>query len=266
MAEPRPDDAEPALVRHTVRVRAADAGAALVALADAFPGGVEEEDAEGDTLLSGYLPAGEPVLVPAPYVVEASVPVAPGWQTGWRAFHRPVRVGRFWIGPPWLTPDPDAEAVVIDPGLAFGTGAHGSTRAAAELLLRLPPGGPLVDLGCGSGVLSILAARLGFGPISALDVDPHAVGATRENAARKGVSLAAVDCTDALIEPLPPVPLALANLQLDLLGPLFERVDLPPTVVVSGLLESERFAPGGWRRVDEAHCEGWKALLLRADP
>jgi len=79
-------------------------------------------------------------------------------------------------------------AVVIDPGRAFGTGAHGSTRAALELLQTLEPAAAL-DLGCGSGVLSIAALLLGFGPLQAFDIDPLAVDATRRNAERNGVEV-----------------------------------------------------------------------------
>ena len=81
---------------------------------------------------------------------------------------------------------------MIEPALAFGTGAHGSTRAALALLLRDPaPRGALLDIGCGSGVLAIAAARLGHGPVTAFDHDPHAVAATRENAAVNGVAVEA---------------------------------------------------------------------------
>ena len=96
---------------------------------------------------------------------------------------------------------------MIEPGAAFGTGAHGSTQAAAALLLEREPGGALLDIGCGSGVLSILAARLGWGPIQAVDLDPLAVAATRENATRNGVALEAWQA-DALADPLPAVPFA----------------------------------------------------------
>ena len=138
-----------------------------------------------------------------------------------------MRVGRFWVGPPWCEPDADADVIVIEPGAAFGTGAHGSTQAAMSLLLEREPGGALLDIGCGSGVLSILAARLGWGPIQAVDLDPLAVAATRENARRNGVALEAWQA-DALAEPLPAVPFAVANLERRLLEPLLVRAGLPP--------------------------------------
>ena len=94
--------------------------------------------------------------------------VEPGWEDRWREFHHPVRIGPLWVGPPWETPPPDAIPVVIDPGQAFGTGAHPTTRLCLELLLDQPRGSVL-DVGCGSGVIAIAAAKLGFGPVLAVD-------------------------------------------------------------------------------------------------
>ena len=153
-----------------------------------------------------------------------------------------MREGRLWIGPPWCEPEP--LAVVIDPGHAFGTGAHGSTRAALRLLQTLEPG-PALDLGCGSGVLSIAALRLGFGPLRAFDLDPLAVDATRRERRPETASRSRSRGRDVLSDRLPPAPLWLANLELHLLEPLLRRPDLPPLVLVSGLLESQT---AGWRR------------------
>ena len=260
---PAPD--EPALLRHTVRIAAACYEEAMAALVDCFPGGFEEEVHGASVLLSTCLPEGSRLALPAGYTA-VEEPVAAGWRDGWKAFHRPVVLGRFWIGPPWLADEapPASEKVVIEPAQAFGTGAHGSTRATIELLLDLPPGGPILDIGCGSGVLSIVAARLGYAPVRALDMDPLAVEATRENAARNGATITA-DRADALTDPLPPVPFALANLQREILEPLFVHDGLPDSIVVSGLLEDEPFAPVGWRSEAVRVHDGWRAEhLLRA--
>jgi ribosomal protein L11 methyltransferase len=175
-----------------------------------------------------------------------------------------VTVGRIWVGPPWC-PQPARGAsprwgtppltVVIDPGRAFGTGGHGSTRAALELLQRLEPS-PALDLGCGSGVLAIAAAKLGFGPLRCFDHDPLAVEATAENAERNGVVLEAARA-DVLADPLPEAPLWIANLELGLLRRLLERTDLPARILVSGLLGEE--SVGGGRR---AVADGWAAELV----
>ncbi|HET7171233.1 MAG TPA: 50S ribosomal protein L11 methyltransferase [Gaiellales bacterium] len=234
--------------RYSLRVPAADAEVALARMLDLFPEGVEEQRDGADVVLAGYAEEA-PASDLEPQAVE------PGWEDAWRAFHRPVRVGPVWIGPPWFEPDPDALAVVIDPGRAFGTGAHGSTRAALDLLARLEPS-PALDLGCGSGVLSVAAVRLGFGPIQAFDVDPLAVGATADNASRNGVEVA-VASADVLADPLPSAPLWLANLELGILERLLRRADLPPRILASGLTAGQTLG-GGLR----AEVDGWAAELL----
>ena len=232
--------------RWALRVPAAAFDAALLRMLDLFPGGVEEEEDGDHVVFAGY--ADEP---PAPDLT--GTPVEEGWEDRWREYHRPVRSGRLWIGPPWCEPEPPA--VVIDPGRAFGTGAHGSTRAALELLQRLEPA-PALDLGCGSGVLSIAALLLGFGPLQAFDIDPLAVDATRRNAKCNGVVVEAARA-DVLTDLLPPAPLWLANLELHLLEPLLRRSDVPPRVLVSGLLETQTV--GGGERVV---VDGWAAELV----
>jgi ribosomal protein L11 methyltransferase len=232
--------------RYRLRVPARDAEVALARMLELFPAGVEEERDGADVVLAGYAER-PPALDLEPEAV------APGWEDAWRAFHRPVRVGRLWIGPPWF--EREEIAVVIDPGRAFGTGAHGSTRAAVELLGRLEPSAAL-DLGCGSGVLSIAAVRLGFGPLAAFDIDPLAVGATAENAARNGVEIA-VARADVVTDPLPSAPLWLANLELGLLRRLLERTDLPRRILASGLTADQTL--GGAVR---AEVDGWAAEVI----
>ncbi len=257
-----PADERP-LVRHTVAIAADRYEEAIGALVDCFPDGFEEERARGRVLLSAYLPAGRSLRLPRGYVA-TSAPVPAGWRDGWRAFHRPLVIDRFWIGPPWHVDGapPGGERVVIEPGQAFGTGAHGSTRATLELLLGLPAGGALLDIGCGSGVLSIVAARLGYDPVLAVDADPLAVEATRENARRNGEAISAARA-DALLDPLPAAPFAVANLQREILEPLFRRDGLPDSIVVSGLLEREPFEPPGWRSAAVRVRDGWRAEHLR---
>jgi ribosomal protein L11 methyltransferase len=233
--------------RWSLRVPAAESEPALLRMLELFPDGVEEETDGADIVLSGYADerrAGD--------LTEAAV--SEGWADAWREFHQPVRQGRIWIGPPWAEPEP--VAVVIDPGRAFGTGAHGSTRAALELLQRLAPQ-PALDLGCGSGVLSIAAMKLGFGPVRAFDIDPLAVDATRDNAARNGVMVEAAHA-DVLSDPLPPAPLWLANLELRLIEPLLRRDDRPELVLCSGLLVSQTV--GGDVR---AEVDGWAAEVVK---
>jgi ribosomal protein L11 methyltransferase len=153
---------------------------------------------------------------------------------------------------------------VIDPGRAFGTGAHATTLLCLELLARQRPG-PLLDLGCGSGVLALAAARLGHAPVLACDDDPDAVEVARENAARNNCDIQVWQC-DALYDELPKgVDLWLANLQLAPLEELGWRPDLPPRLIVSGLLEGESFEPPGYRIAERRVLEGWEGLLLERE-
>ena len=125
-----------------------------------------------------------------------------------------MRIGPLWVGPPWEAPPADALTVVIDPGRAFGTGAHPSTRLCLELLLD-EPRGSLLDIGCGSGVISIAAARLGFGPVTALDIDEVAVEVTRENAVANGVADRDPRGSRRPRRQLPHADLAVANISLE---------------------------------------------------
>jgi ribosomal protein L11 methyltransferase len=152
-------------------------------------------------------------------------------------------------------------AVVIDPGRAFGTGSHATTLLCLELLLEQAPG-PALDIGCGSGVLALAAARLGHGPVFACDDDPVAVEVAGDNAAYNNCVIDIWQC-DALYDELPKgVDLWLANLQHAPLVELAWRPDLPPRLIVSGLLEEESFAVPGYRIAERRTLDGWEGLLL----
>ena len=183
--------------------------------------------------------------------------VVEGWEDGWRAFHHGVRVGRLWIGPPWETPPSDATAVVIDPGRAFGTGAHATTRLCLELLQEVEPAS-LLDVGCGSGVLSVAAAKLGFAPVSVVDLDEVALETTRANAAANGV---AVDVGAELV----PSTLAVMNIALDVVERMLP--DLPvERAITSGYLDRDEPRVTGWRRCERRVRDGWAADLLEIEP
>jgi ribosomal protein L11 methyltransferase len=113
----------------------------------------------------------------------------------------PIRISdRLWIVPSWHeAPAPDAINLILDPGMAFGTGSHPTTRLCLEWLERnVAPGCTLLDYGCGSGILAIAAARLGAGAVSGVDIDPQAVEAARANAERNGVTARFEDSAQAL--------------------------------------------------------------------
>ena len=227
-----------------------------------FPEGFEELDHADAVELVAYTDAsGEERLWAAfgPVVAEE---VAAGWEERWRDFHRPVRVGRVWVGPPWAEPPADTEAVVIDPGRAFGTGGHATTRLCLEVLDGLERGS-LLDVGCGSGVLAIAAAKLGFGPVTALDNEDAAVEATRRNAAANGVEL---DCrlADAFSAELPAADVALANISADAVTRLLPRL-ASPTVLASGYLERDRPSGRGFRHERRVSRDGWAADVFRRE-
>jgi ribosomal protein L11 methyltransferase len=188
--------------------------------------------------------------------------IAGGWEESWREFHRGVAVGRFWVGPPWVEAPAGAEAIVIDPGRAFGTGAHATTRLTLELLQKLRPTS-LLDVGCGSGVLAIAAVKLGFTPVIGIDIDETAVEVTLANAQVNGVQVDARRC-DALRDELPETEVAVANVVLDVVEQLLPRLPAPQ-LVASGYLEGDEPELQGWRRIERRTTDGWAADLLKRD-
>jgi ribosomal protein L11 methyltransferase len=219
-----------------------------------FPGGFEEVDRPGGVELAAYTDSAGEERLWAFFGGARSAAVEGGWEDRWRAFHRPVRVGRLWVGPPWEEPDGDALAVVVDPGRAFGTGSHATTRLCLEALQALVPAS-LLDVGCGSGVLSIAAALLGFEPVAAVDVEKPSIAATLENAAANGVGVDARLVTRD--SPLPPADVVVANISLDAVEALPERLAAAPILVTSGYLESEQPRLAGFARVSRTTFDGW---------
>jgi ribosomal protein L11 methyltransferase len=224
-----------------------------------FPEGFEEVEQPGGVELVAYTNAQGEERLWHVFGGARAVDVDDGWEDRWRTFHKPVRVGRLWIGPPWETPDPELLAVVVDPGRAFGTGAHPTTRLCLEFLQRLEPA-PLLDVGCGSGVLSIAAALLGFAPVTGVDTEEAAVDATRANAAANGVTVSA-----ELVDPaatLPPAEIAVANISRESVLALRGRIDVQ-TLVTSGYLASEPVELAGFSHVERLDADGWAADLHR---
>ena len=224
-----------------------------------FPGGFEEVEGDGSVELAAYTDAGgEERVWQAFGGAGSSSDVDAGWEDRWRQFHRPQRVGSLWIGPPWEQPDADALAVVIDPGRAFGTGGHPTTRLCLQLL-EGEQRGSVLDVGCGSGVLSIAAAKLGFAPVVGVDFDPQAVEATERNARANEVAVEArlADLRDV---PLPRADLALANIAADAVQALGGRLDAP-RAITSGYLVSDEPALAGYRRERRVDLDGWAADL-----
>ena len=199
------------------------------------------------------------------------------WEREWLKDFHPMRFGeRLWICPSHAEVEtPGAVVVRLDPGLAFGTGTHPTTRLCLEWLdAGLQPGSRAIDFGCGSGVLAVAAARLGAATVEAHDIDPQALLATRENALANAVGTQ-VAIVPAAGDLRAGADLVLANI---LSGPLVELAPrlvelLAPggTLVLAGLLDEQApevaaaYLPGlrlePWRRLD-----GWTCLAGRRDP
>jgi ribosomal protein L11 methyltransferase len=229
----------------------------LAQLLDVFPVGVEEVDG-GFAVYTDD--AGESALGELFEISSSSF--AEGWEEAWREFHHGVVVGRFWVGPPWETPSEGFTPVVIDPGRAFGTGAHATTRLSLDLLQELEPTS-LLDVGCGSGVLSIAAAKLGFTPIIAVDNEQDAVEIADLNAHANGVSLTAYRA-DALVDDLPRADVVIANVALDVVEALLPLLDAR-LAITSGYLERDELRAPGWHRLERRDREGWAADLFERD-
>lgn len=266
------------MIRLAVRVRREHAEVVLAELLELAPNGVEES-ADGDVV--EYAVYGAPGELPALPAVEAAAggalveiateEISDDWVDGWKQFHEPVLVGdRLHVRPPWTDPldRPGVQEIVIDPGQAFGTGSHATTRMCLELLLELEPGGPFADLGCGSGVLAIAAAKLGWAPVRAVDLELPSVEAARENAEVNEVEVE-VARADLRRDAPPAAETMAANLLRPLLLELPARLpELPRALVTSGLLRLEAdevaaaFGAAGLTERARREAGDWAALLL----
>ena len=226
-----------------------------------FPEGFEEVESDGEVELVAYTDSGGEERLWHVFGGARGVDVAADWRERWKEFHRPVRVGPLWIGPPWVDPPVDAHAIVVEPGRAFGTGAHPTTQLCIELLLDLERGSVL-DLGCGSGVLSMAAAKLGFGPVLAVDIDENALAAARTNATANGVEIE-VRALDVTRAPLPAADITLANITRPMLEAIAPRLQTP-VLVGSGYLPSDPTELTSFRHVRRVTRGGWAADVYEA--
>jgi ribosomal protein L11 methyltransferase len=225
------------------------------------PDGFEEVERDARLELAIYVDEAGERRVRAAFAEVSTSPVEPGWEDRWRAFHRPVFAGGLWLGPSWERSPAGVQAVVVDPGRAFGTGAHATTRACVELLADVERGSCL-DAGCGSGVIAVAAARLGFEPVVAVDHDPDAVDAAIATARGNGVAVE-VRRADVLHDELPRTDLVVANIELGTVEALLDRFTAP-TALTSGYLAHEAPAARGWQRAARVELDGWAADVLTA--
>ena len=289
------------MLRLAVRCDPAQAEIVLAELTVLAPNGVEEERGPGYVEYAiyggeGELPElGELEAAAGDGLVEVVATVVPDdWADRWQDFHKPLLIGeRIWLRPSWERPREGTTDVVIDPGRAFGTGAHPTTRLCVEYLLELEAGGEaggaLSDLGTGSGVLAIAASKLGWGPVEGFDHEQASIEAASANAAANGAE--ASFTRQNLRRELPPLaPTVVANMTAPVLreiaGLLGEeeggrgrarqglpaaalRSTPPSTLILSGLLPGELddiaavYADLGLGERDRRIDGDWAALLLR---
>jgi ribosomal protein L11 methyltransferase len=266
------------LIRLAVRCRPDLAERVLADLVELAPGGVEEEAGDGWVEYAIYGAPGELPALPdlqaavSDGLVEVTSKEIPDdWADRWQDFHEPVLVGdRILVRPSWAEPQAGTIDLVVDPGQAFGTGAHPTTRMCLELLLELEPQSPLADWGTGSGVLAVAAAKLGFGPVIACDLERPALEAAAASAMANGVEVELVRI-DLRRERAPIATTVTANLTASILRDVAARIEEPPNrLVCSGLLASEvdevveAFGEAGLREHERRTSGDWAALLLLA--
>jgi len=211
---------------------------------------------------------------------EVQIAVAPDvdWLSEWKRGARVQELGAITIVPPWLADGRDAaRTVIIEPAMAFGTGDHATTRGVVRLLQRiLRPGDVVADLGAGSAVLSIAAAKLGASRVAAIEIDPDAIGNAEENVERNGVSdrVTIVEGDAQVLLPLvAPVRLVLANIIAEVLRELLPSMGKALTddgaVILSGILLDEResmletLCSGGGKVIGEDREDVWWSVAAR---
>jgi ribosomal protein L11 methyltransferase len=254
----------------------------LADLVELAPGGVEEEAGDGWVEYAIY---GAPGELPALPDLEATVAdglvevtskdIPDDWADRWQDFHEPVLVGdRILVRPSWAEPQDGTIDLVVDPGQAFGTGAHPTTRMCLELLIELSErgeaSGALADWGTGSGVLALAAAKLGFSPVLACDLERPALEAAAAGASANGVELELLR-VDLRRERAPRATTVTANLTAPVLRDVAARIEeAPERLICSGLLVSEldevleAFGDRALREGERRTSGDWAALLLLA--
>lgn len=285
------------MIRLAIRCKAEHAELALAQLIELAPTGIEEIR-DGDIVeYAVYGPPGEVPTLPDLQVavgddlVEVrTTEVADDWHERWKDFHGSMLITpsagaaepTIFLRPTWDDAEPAAGSteIVLDPGQAFGTGSHPTTRLCLRLLLDIVAeggnDGELIDLGCGSGVLAIAAGKLGWGPLRAYDFDHLAVTATIENAEANDVEIEAVrsDVRDPEGDGIPALaPTVFANIMRPQLLDVASQIPADHgmrEVVLSGLLDEEAdeisaaYAARGLRETGRISEGGWTGLRLSA--
>lgn len=271
-----------------------EAGALSVTVEDADAGTPQETPQYGEpgmetqlvwarSVLSALFDADQPVAAIVAQCAEKlgvkaelSIEAVPetDWVRATQSQFEPIPIGGpLWIVPTWHTP-PEANAInlVLDPGLAFGTGSHPTTRMCLQWLVRERPTGSVLDYGCGSGILAIAAAKLGAQEVVGVDIDPQAVRSAHDNTQANSVQARFFDASDALLPPYDTkkYDVVLANIlanPLRVLAPaLAARLKPGASLVLAGLLAEQAkeligiYSPWLQMQVDDTQ-EGWSLLV-----
>ncbi len=270
------------MIRLSVRCSPDQADEVLLAMLDLAPNGVEEERGPDFAEFAIY---GAPGEVPDLGEIEAvtgggrkvevsTTEVPDDWADRWTDFHRPVVIAdRLRVRPSWFEATEGQIDVVVDPGMAFGTGAHSTTRLCLEMLVALADAGEaegsLSDWGTGSGVLAIAAAKLGWSPVHASDREPASLEAVEQNASANGVEID-LERSDVRERSQRIAKTVVANLTAPLLETCAKALEEPPEVFVcSGMLHGEvdavsaAFAAAGLEETERRREGEWSGLMMR---
>ena len=215
------------------------------------------------------------------YTISFSDCRAEDWENNWKQYFKPMDIGqKLKIVPEWLRDDVSIDKRVhlnIDPGLAFGTGNHATTRLCLELIEKsVTPGCAVLDVGCGSGILGIAALLLGAGNVLGIDIDPMAVRSSSENAELNGYASPVYTSMQSTLsqQPTREFDLVLANIVADVLIPLApdikSRLREGGRLILSGIIEQSEsevvaaYETEGLRVVGRRTDKGWVALDFRS--
>jgi ribosomal protein L11 methyltransferase len=208
------------------------------------------------------------------------------WSQSWKRHFRPIKVGRrLLILPPWANvPVGERVQLIIDPGMAFGTGTHPTTRLCLEALEHwTPAGGTLIDVGCGSGVLALAALKLGAARAYGVDTDPDAIAAAEKNAEINGLSermilgLGSVDTVRGGNLPIRNAPLVVANILASVIVRLLDQglvdlMDKGGVLILSGILDEQEaqvrlaIEAQKLRVIERRSSKDWLAFVTRKEP
>lgn len=269
-----------------VTVRVSPGARREAVIAALFQGGIQGLQEIGDTIITqvaGQDVANELVCTVMATSPDARIETEPlpdvDWSEQWKKGIRAQRVGSLTIAPPWLADALDPlRSIIIDPGMAFGTGEHATTRGVVRLMQEvIREGDHVADLGSGSAVLAIAAAKLGAAKVAAIEVDHDAIENAEENVIRNGVKeqVTVIEGDAGILLPLiAPVRVVTANIissvLIDLLPVMATALSEDGRAIVSGILHSERdemcrsFEDSGWGVEAEDHEDiWWSATLVR---